>query len=315
MSSTSSIDDQSTSVHEVTEVTIFETEKKGSISAVIQDSDEQPTTNHNFKRHKLRQLWTSIEKNLREKGTSIINDAQRTVFSWTQAPVNVEENLSHTRRACKEMEEFLKIENTNMCEMLANEICLRNQREQESKEKESMLEKTKETLEKEKILRNRAEEELKETKSVSMQINKEMRKAKRKLRETEGLVEKLSQSLAKEERLRKGIEEELRKETASCSELRKELKIERLTNQSYQEVTRTKEDAFKVQQRQLEQEQKEKTTLESELSRLKTQMEVERNSFILTRSALSAAQKKLSEHKRCLSQTIPGSETGLGEKV
>ncbi|PFX27315.1 Poly [ADP-ribose] polymerase 15 [Stylophora pistillata] len=282
---------------------------------VCMDSEEQPNENHDFKRYKLSQVLSSFEQKLREKGTCFVNDARLTLFPWTQALVSVEENLNHTRLAFKEMEETLKTENRNMCEMLANEICLRNQREQEFREKESMLEETKKTLEKEKISRNNAEEELEEAKSVSMLMKIEMCEAKRKLRETEGLLDKLSQSLAEEERLRTGMEEELKQETLSCAELKKRLEIERLTNQSYQEVVRTKEEAFKVQLLQLKQEQKQKTALERTLSRLETQMEVERNRLILNQTALSAAQEKLSEYERRQPGTIPRGEIALGEKI
>ena len=221
------------------------------------------------------------EQELREKETVLVNMLQISVCEEQQARTRVEKELSQER-------ERMQNDLAQSRQALDDEVRLRDTRERELREKETILDQLQNKLGEEQQVRAMLEERL----ETEMRFFKEERREKtaleRRLREKERIVDQLQNTLGEEQQVRTGLEERLQTEMLSSQARQRELQI--------------KENAEREQQRLLEEERQQKATLEERLRNLELQMQEERNRFLSTerqlQSAVSAAQEELTEYQR-----------------
>ncbi|KAL9974223.1 hypothetical protein ACROYT_G011238 [Oculina patagonica] len=106
------------------------------------------------------------KQELKQKETALINSLQSTLCEEQQRRTNVEEELSQARIACNELEGRLRKELAQIRQTLDSEIDLRNTREQELREKETVVDQLQKTLREEQQARTRLTERLRQARSV-----------------------------------------------------------------------------------------------------------------------------------------------------
>jgi len=249
------------------------------------------------------------KQELSEKETDLVNMLQNTVCEEQQARARVEEELSQARIACNELEERMQNELAQTRQALDGEICLRDTRERELREKETSLDQLRNTLGEEQRLRAKLKEIVQiemlssQARQQELQIKENASKEQQRL-----LKEERHQKTALEERLREkeNIVEQLQntlgEEQQARTQLEKRLQIEMLSSTTRQQELQTKENANREQQRLLEEERQQKTAWQERLRNLELQIQEERNRYLTNerelQSAVSAAQEELTEYQR-----------------
>ena len=249
------------------------------------------------------------EQELRQKETDLIRTLEGNLREEQQARTRVLQELSQARIGCNKLQERTENELAQIRQTLENEIRLRDTRERQLKEKETIVDQLQNTLDEEQQVRAKLEERLqieilssharqqelqiKENASREQQrLLEEERQQKtaleERLREKETIVDQLQKSLGEEQQVRTRLEERLQTET--------------LLSRDRQQELQRKGRAYREQQRLLEEERQQKTTLEERLRNLELQMQEERNRYLSNerelQSAVSAAQEELTEYQR-----------------
>lgn len=143
------------------------------------------------------------KQELREKETVLVNMLRNTVCEEQQAKTRVEEELSQARIAYNELEERMQNELAQIRQALDDEVRLRDTRERELREKETIVEQLQNTLGEERLVRTQLEERL-QTEMLSSQARQQelQTKANANREQQRLLEEERQQKTALEVRLR-----------------------------------------------------------------------------------------------------------------
>ena len=264
-------------------------------------------------------LRNTREQELRGKVT-IVDELQKALTEEQQARARVAEQLRQARSACSELEGGFQNELAHIRQTLDNEVRLRNTREQELKEKETVVDELQRSLGEEQQMRTRVEQELqvKENTIREEQLHLEDERQLRstleeRLRNIRVQIGRLRNELAlarktidREVRLRNAREQELGERKKAVDELQitlfEQQQARTMVEQELRQELQVKENAVTEQQRNLEDERQQKTVVEERLRNLQLQIEEENNRHVSTEreleSALSAAQEALAEYQR-----------------
>ncbi|XP_078367163.1 uncharacterized protein LOC144651144, partial [Oculina patagonica] len=234
----------------------------------------------------------------------------------------VGEELRQARSACSELERRLRNELAQIRQTLDNEVRLRNVREQELREKETVVDKLKKTLGGEQQARARVEQELRqELQKKKNAIREQQRRLKYEHQQKTVLEERLRnfQLQIVEERSRHASTE--RELESALSAAQEELAEYKQSQPELRQKLQVKENEFREQQRRLEDEHQQRTVVEERLSNFQLQIEEERNRHASTEreleSGLATAQEALAEYQRSqqeLSQELQVKENAIREK-
>ncbi|XP_020603118.1 cAMP-dependent protein kinase catalytic subunit-like isoform X2 [Orbicella faveolata] len=249
------------------------------------------------------------KQELRQKETVLISSLEGNLRAEQQARTRVLEELSRARIASNELKERMQTELAQIRQALENEIRLRDTRERQLREKETIVDQLQNTLSKEQQVRAKLEERLQMEMLSSQARQQELQIKENASREQQRLLEeKRQQKTALEERLREKetivdqLQNTLGEEQQVRSKLEERLQTEMLSSRAHQQELQTKESANREQQRLLEEERQQKTALEERLRNLELLMQEERNRYLSNerelQSAVSAAQEELSEYQR-----------------
>ncbi|KAL9974234.1 hypothetical protein ACROYT_G011249 [Oculina patagonica] len=239
-----------------------------------------------------------------------------------EAGSRVGEELRQARSACSELERRLRNELAQIRQTLDNEVRLRNVREQELREKETVVDKLKKTLGGEQQARARVEQELRqELQKKKNAIREQQRRLKYEHQQKTVLEERLRnfQLQIVEERSRHASTE--RELESALSAAQEELAEYKQSQPELRQKLQVKENEFREQQRRLEDEHQQRTVVEERLSNFQLQIEEERNRHASTEreleSGLATAQEALAEYQRSqqeLSQELQVKENAIREK-
>ena len=195
------------------------------------------------------------KQELLQKETVLVNMLQNSACEEQQARTRVEEELSQER-------ERMQNDLAQIRHALDDEVRLRDARERELREKNTILGELQNTLGEEQQVRTTLEEQL-HTEMLSSQARQQelqtketayreqQRLLEERLREKERIVDQLQNTLGKEQQLRTRLEESLQ--------------TEMLSSRARQQELQKKENANREQQRRLEEERQQKETLEGRL--------------------------------------------------
>ncbi|XP_020627176.1 serine/threonine-protein kinase tousled-like 1 [Orbicella faveolata] len=249
------------------------------------------------------------EQELRLKETDLVRTLKGNLREEQQARTRVLEELSQARIACNELQGRMQNELAQIRQTLENEIRLRDTRERQLREKETIVEQLQYTLSEEQRVRTKLEERLQVEMLSSQARQQEFQIKENASREQQRLLEEeRQQKTALEERLRDKetiidqLQNTLGEEQQVRTRLEERLQTEMLSGRVRQQELQTKESANREQQRLLEEERQQKTTLEERLRSLELQMQEERNRYLSNegelQSAVTAAQEELAEYQR-----------------
>ena len=222
------------------------------------------------------------KQELLQKETVLVNMLQNSACEEQQARTRVEEELSQER-------ERMQNDLAQIRHALDDEVRLRDARERELREKNTILGELQNTLGEEQQVRTTLEEQL-HTEMLSSQARQQelqtketayreqQRLLEERLREKERIVDQLQNTLGEERQVRTRLEERLQ--------------TERLSSRARQQELR----------HLLEEKRQEKSGLEERLRNLELQMQEERSRYLSNerqlQSAVSAAQEELTEYQR-----------------
>ena len=248
-------------------------------------------------------LARNIKKQeLKQKETVLIDALQNTLCEEQQARTRVEEGLSQARTACNDLELAngrLRNEIAQTRQTLDNETSLRNTREQELRERKTVVDALLKTLGEEQQARNRTGEELRRSRTRYNELKgrleneiAQMRQTcdnatslcnarEQELRERETVIGELQETLGKEQQVRARVEEELKQAGTRYDELKRRLENDivqirqvlvnqlRLSNRKTQEL-KEKETILNSLQKTLGEVQRAKTRATEELNQARS---------------------------------------------
>ncbi|KAJ7374758.1 hypothetical protein OS493_005106 [Desmophyllum pertusum] len=234
------------------------------------------------------------KQELREKETFLINTLQHTLCEEQQVRTRVEEELIQARIACNELEVRSGNELAQMRQTLNNEIRLRNNREQELREKGESIDELQKTLVVEQQARTRVGEELTQARSACTVLERGLQDERQV---KENAIREQRRLLEEERQQKSDLEDRLRTLQLQMEQERNRYEQnEMLSRQSLQQELRVNENAIREQRRLLEEERQQKTDLEDRLRTLQLQMEEERNRYASTERELHQSYLRLRRH-------------------
>ena len=249
----------------------------------------------------------------------VLDELKKTIEKEKQARSRVEEELNQTKFKYKGMEERSVTELAKMQHALENEMGLRRTKEQELRERRTIIDELGKKLSEEHRARNRAEEELKQTKITCNELEErlgtelakmqhaleneiELRSTKEhELSENMTFLEELQKELCKEKLARSTVEEKLSQARDDCIRLEKILENERdqmqrtLGNEiclrkNTEQQLQEKETNIVIVETMLGDEQQRRRGLEEELIQVRTELTDEKERL----------EKQLAETERIL---------------